>query len=116
MMEIPAETPVTSPVPGFTVATAGLPLLQVPPGTVETKFVEEPTQTDCAPNNWPAVKTVVIVTWRVAVAFGQPLLPGTVYVMVTVPGETAVSNPVAGSILAMRILLLLQIPPGAVDE
>ena len=44
MIAVPEATPVTTPV-GDTVATAGFPLLQVPPGEASDKFIVEPTQT-----------------------------------------------------------------------
>lgn len=44
MMAVPAVTPVTIPVVAPTVATAGVLLLQVPPGVALLKVVVAPTQ------------------------------------------------------------------------
>jgi hypothetical protein len=42
MVEVPEEMPVTIPVPGVTAATAGVELLQVPPGNGCVSVVERP--------------------------------------------------------------------------
>lgn len=49
MVAVPADTPVTAPVVDPTVATPGLPLVQVPPEVPSVKVVEEPTQTLAVP-------------------------------------------------------------------
>ena len=43
MPHVPAETPVTTPVAGFTVAIAGFPLDQLPPPVASVKVVVDPT-------------------------------------------------------------------------
>jgi len=47
--DVPALTPVTTPVPATTVATAGLALLQLPPGEAFVNVVVEPTHTSNVP-------------------------------------------------------------------
>lgn len=49
-MAVPAETAVTTPVEDATVATAGLPLLHVPPAGVPAYAVEAPSHTLVAPD------------------------------------------------------------------
>jgi hypothetical protein len=56
---VPADTPVTTPVVAFTVATAVLLLLQMPPATVELKVLVPATQIDWVPLNTPAFAGVV---------------------------------------------------------
>ena len=59
---MPADTPVTTPVPGTTVATVVVLLLHVPPPT-SLKVVVDPTHTDTVPviedGNGLTVTTVV---------------------------------------------------------
>ena len=54
MVDVPAETPVITPVDEFTVATLGVPLVHDPPACVELKVVVLPVQTFCVPLNVPA--------------------------------------------------------------
>ena len=60
------------------VATAGVPLLQVPPDTVLVKVLVPPKQSACVPLKVPALGVVETVNVRVAVAFGHPPVPVTV--------------------------------------
>ena len=72
-MEFPAVTPVTTPVTAFTVATAVLLLLQLPPLIpVLVNGVDKPVQTDAAPLTVPALAIAFTVTARVAVEVPQP--------------------------------------------
>ena len=48
MVEVPAATPLTTPVPGTTVATVVILLLQVPP-PASLNVVVEPAHTDAIP-------------------------------------------------------------------
>jgi hypothetical protein len=79
IVAVPAATPVTSPVEAFTVATPAVELDQLPPDTVEEKFVVVPAQIACVPLSVPAVPGAVTVTEAVAVALlTQPPVPATV--------------------------------------
>ena len=49
MVEVPADTPLTTPVPGATVATVVVLLLQVPP-PASLNVVVDPTHTDAVPD------------------------------------------------------------------
>ena len=74
MVEVPSATPVTTPVVAFTVATAGLLLLQVPPPVpLLVNVVDRPVHTDAAPLTEPAFATALTVTSCVAVEVPQPL-------------------------------------------
>jgi hypothetical protein len=75
---VPADTAVTTPVVAFTVATAVLLLLQLPPATVELNVLVPATQIDWVPLNTPAVGAAVTVIVLVAVPFGHPPVPVTV--------------------------------------
>lgn len=46
---MPAETPVTTPVDGLTVATAVLLLVHVPPATLSVNVIEDPTHVPDGP-------------------------------------------------------------------
>jgi hypothetical protein len=77
IVAVPAATPVTTP-EAFTVATPAVELDQLPPDTVEEKFVVVPAQIACVPLSVPAVAGAVTVTVLVAVALAQPPVPVTV--------------------------------------
>ena len=111
MVAVPAATPVTTPVVGFTVATVVDELLQVPPLTVEANVVVEPIHTDWVPERLPAEATFVIVTCAVVVALEHPPDPATVYVIVVVPAETPVTTPEVLLMVATEVAELLQVPP-----
>lgn len=106
IVTVPAETPVTTPEVGLTVAIAVLLLLHVPP-TVESKRVivppthtlEEPIITDMVPE--PVTVMVLVVK--------QPVV--SIYVIVHVPAETPVTKPDVGLIVAIDVLELLHVPP-----
>jgi hypothetical protein len=74
MVELPAATPVTTPVEGFTVAAAVLLLLHVPPPVpFVLKVVDEPAHTDGALLIVPAFTTAFTVINCVAVEVPQLL-------------------------------------------
>ena len=68
MIDVPAVTPVTTPVPASTVALAGALLLHAPPPGDEVSVVVVPTHADSVPPIAPGAD--VTVTTRVAT---QPL-------------------------------------------
>ena len=112
MFEVPALTAVTNPVPAFTVATAGVPLVQLPPGVpLEVYVAVAPMQSGVVPLTTPAVTFGLTVTVLVAeTGLPQPLL--TVYVMTEVPALTAVTTPVPATTVATAGVPLVQLPPG----
>jgi len=110
----PPDTAVTKPAP-FTEATAGLELLHEPPVTVELNTVENPVHKFRLPVITPAEMPVLTVTAMMAVESRQGAVPKTVYLIFTVPSETAVTNPAALTV-ATAGLLLLQLPPLTVEE
>ena len=75
---MPADTAVTKPVVAFTMATAVLLLLHVPPVTVDVYVPVDPAHKFWLPLNVPALGGAVTVTTRVAVASGHPPVPVTV--------------------------------------
>ena len=75
---MPANTAVTKPVVAFTVATAVLLLVHVPPVTVDIYVSVDPKHKFWLPLNVPADGGAVTVTTRVAVASGHPPVPVTV--------------------------------------
>ncbi len=75
MIDVPAATPVTTPVDGLIVATAGVAEDQVPPVTVELRVEEPLEQIAVVPEILPTNGGAVTVTVAVAVAFAQPPVP-----------------------------------------
>ena len=68
MVEVPAEIAVITPVEAFTVATASVPEVQVPPlSPFELKVVDPLAQMSCVPVIEPAFGAVVTVTVAVPV-------------------------------------------------
>ena len=69
IVELPTDTPVTTPVNAFTAATPGLLLLQLPPpvAPVLVKVVDKPVHTVAAPLRLPALASAMTVTSLVAV-------------------------------------------------
>ena len=116
MVAVPVETPVTSPDAESTEATERSFDTQVPPGDEDVNMVILPIQTICVPDRVPAEGGVVTVTIRVDVAFGQPPVPWTVYVMVDIPAAIPVTRPVVGSTVATCVLSEFQSPPVSVEE
>ena len=72
MVAEPPETPNTSPVVAFTLATALEDVLHVPPGTVADNDVDPPVQTVEAPKMEPAEGVVLTDTGNVATDGAQP--------------------------------------------
>ena len=112
IVEVPALCGVMAPVEASTVATPVLPLVHAPPISPSDVNVVEPfKQIDWVPLNVPASGAVVTVTSLVAVAFEQPPLPLTVYVIVDVPALCGVMAPVEASTVATPVLPLVHVPP-----
>ena len=106
---MPADTPVTTPVPDTTVATPVLLLLHVPEGVVLASVVVSVSHTDCVPvmlfGNGSIVTTVVAIQ----------LVPNE-YVIVVVPTATPVTMPLLRPIVAAAVFVLVHVPPGIVLE
>ena len=75
-----------------------------------------PTHTFWFPDKVPATGAAVTVTVLVAVAFGQPPVPTTVYVIVAVPAATPVITPVFEFIVAIAVFDDDHVPPVCVEE
>jgi hypothetical protein len=76
MVEVPAATPVTTPVLLLTVAIPVLFEVQAPPATpLDEKVVVPATQMFCVPLSVPAFGAAVTVTVLVAVALAHPPVP-----------------------------------------
>jgi hypothetical protein len=75
MTEVPAVTPVTTPVEALMVATAVVAEDQEPPVTEELKVEVPLEQIAVVPEIVPAEGAAVTVTVVVVVAFAQPPLP-----------------------------------------
>ena len=103
MTAVPADAPVTTPVPPTAVATVVPPLVQVPPVVPSVNVIVEPTQNDeDAGMVDGAALTVIIV---VAV---QPV-PNE-YVISDVPDNRPVTTPVP-AIVATVVVPLVHVPP-----
>jgi preprotein translocase subunit Sec61beta len=75
MTDVPAATPVTAPVDGLIVATAGVAEVQAPPVTVELSVEEPLEQIAVVPERVPAEGAAVTVTVEVAETFAHPPVP-----------------------------------------
>jgi hypothetical protein len=76
MVEVPAATPVTTPVLLLTVAIPVLFEVQAPPAApLDEKVVVPATQMFCVPLTVPAFGAAETVTVLVAVAFEHPPVP-----------------------------------------
>ena len=75
---MPAVKPEIAPVDVLIVATAGVPLLHVPPVMVELNVDVPPIHIVCVPDNVPAVGEAVTVNNNVADASVHPPVPETV--------------------------------------
>lgn len=107
MSTSPAETPVTTPVEELTEAMAVFSLLHMPPLTVFASVLVAASHTVGV----PVIAVGCAVTLKVFVAaLPHPVL----YVMVTVPGVTAVIRPVVEPTDAIDELLLLHVPKSVV--
>ena len=89
---------------------------QLPPVCVEENVVVNPTHTFWVPDKVPATGAAVTVRSLVAVAFGQPPVPVTVYVIVAVPAATPVITPVFEFMVAIDVFDDDQLPPVCVEE
>ena len=110
--DVPAVKPETIP-EELIVATAGVAEDQVPPVTGELKVEVPLEQMAVVPEIVPAEGAAVTVIVLVAVAFEQPPVPVTVYVMVAVPAATPVIVPPEAE--AMLVLEEVQAPPETVE-
>lgn len=100
---MPAATPVTIPeLLPTDIAEDGV--LQVPPDVALLNVVVLPTQTDVVP---VIVAGSALVVKMIVVR--QPV--GSVYDMLLVPAETAVSAPVTDAMVATLVVALLHVPP-----
>ena len=95
------------------VATAGVAEDQAPPLTEELKVEVPLEQIAVVPEIVPAEGAAVTVTVLVAVAFGHPFAPVTVYVMVAVPAATPVIVPADAD--AILTLEEVHAPPETVE-
>ena len=112
MIADPAATPVTTPVDELMVAALVLLDDHVPPTfPFEDKVVEPLEQIAVVPLIVPAFGAAVTVTVLVAVAFEQPPVPVTVYVMIAEPADTADTAPVDELIVATEALSDDHVPP-----
>lgn len=104
-MATPADKPETTPVVMPAVAMAVLLLLHMPPEGASLSEINEPAQTDDAPEIAPGNGSTVIK--KVAT---QPV--GSVYLIVVTPVDTPVTIPLPDPIVATPVLLLDHVPPG----
>jgi hypothetical protein len=96
MIEVPADTPLTVPVDGSTVALAVLLLLHVPPVIVLFKSLVAPTHALAV----PVIEDGVVFTVTTLVtAVPQPV----VYCMVAFPALTPVTTPVVETTVALAV-------------
>ena len=102
-MAVPADAPVTTPVPPTTVATVVPPLVQVPPVVPSVNVIVEPTQNDEDAGILDGAALTVIIVVTV-----QPV-PNE-YVISDVPDNTPVTTPVP-AIVATVVVPLVHVPP-----
>jgi hypothetical protein len=103
---IPVETEVTIPLPKPTVATEGVPLVQLPPAVAFESAVVSPRQISKSPVIGGGAGLTVTMMKVV-----QP--PVNVYLTVSMPMPTPVTTPVAGSTIAAKPPLV-HVPPETV--
>jgi hypothetical protein len=101
---VPEDTPVTTPVPLITVATAVLPLAQVPPVVPSVNVIVEPAQNAVEEEIADGVVLTVII---VVTAHPVP----SEYVIIDVPDKTPVTTPVLLTTVATVVVPLDQVPP-----
>ena len=106
---MPVATPVTTPVAGSTVATAGKLLIHVPPAVASVKVTLPVAHTDVGPDIM-AGSGLTVTTMLLR----QP--PAIMYEIVVVPGETPVAMPEALPIGATVAVLLAHVPPAVGSE
>ena len=114
IVDVPADTGVTSPMPSI-VATPVDTEVHEPPVPVVDNVVVPSEQISIVPLISPASGAVVIVTVLVAVSFAQPPEPVTTYLIVADPDVTTVTTPVVSSIVATASFPLVHAPP-LIDE
>jgi hypothetical protein len=102
MTEVPAETPVTTPVPAITVATEGVALLHVPPAVALLKVVVVPEHRVVV----PVIRTGFGFTVTVIVN-GAPTQPPPVEVGVTIYS----TDPAVASLGLVSIWLMVDPDP-----
>ena len=106
IVDVPANTPVTTPVEISIVAIPVLPLVHAPPPVASLKAVVKPAHTVLVPvmgdGNGLTVTTLVAI---------QPV--ARVYVIADVPEDNPVTTPVEKPIVAIPVLPLVQVPPPA---
>ncbi len=73
-------------------------------------MVEPVSHIACVPLNVPALGNAVIVTNADAVSFAQPPVPVTIYLIVEVPADTAVTTPLPSTV-ATPVDTELHVPP-----
>jgi len=103
MLDVPVETPVTTPDRVFTTATAGFEDDHAPPETEFVSVVEDPGQTDPDPpiaGGNPITDTVTVLK--------QPAPRS--YVITAVPAESPVIKPVILTV-SLVVSLLDHVPP-----
>ena len=108
---MPPPRPVTTPVL-LTVASDGLPELQVPPVAVSARVMVAPTHTVVGPVMVPAVEELLMVMVYAAVSAEQGLF--LMYNTRTVPAALAVTAPAVVTV-ANAVLVTAQVPPVVVS-
>src|SRR6185312_7445399 len=105
MDAVPEPMPVTRPVEGAAVATAVLPLLQVPPGVASLRMTVPPAAHILTmPSTGDGAGLIVTVF----VVLQPPLK---VYVIVAVPASTPLTIPLLIPTVAVVVALLVHVPP-----
>ena len=115
-MAVPAFTPLTVPFALLIAATNGLLEDHAPPFTEEVRVEEPFAQIAVVPEIVPAVGGAVTVTRMVCVAFAQPPVPVTVYVINDVPALKPVTAPVEALMLATAGVAEDHAPPVIFDD
>ena len=99
--DVPADTPLTTPVIEFIVATAPVADVQTPPAVVLVSVVVDPIHALAVPPIAASVGKAFTLTVACAVEI-HPFVV-TVYVIVAVPAATPVTNPVEASTVATAL-------------
>jgi hypothetical protein len=103
--EDPAASPLTTPVANPMDAMDVLLLLQVPPVVASLRVMLFPWQTTDGPVMGESGKTTTLLVEK------HPA--GVIYLMLTIPPETPVIIPETLPIVAIEVVALLHVPPGA---
>ena len=107
--EVPAATPVTTPLVASIAATLVVALLQLPPLVLLANVVTPAGQIFKLPVIGVDTESALTVSVFCAVTV-PPQPPVTVYMILDVPAETAVTTPVVAFTVATAVLLLLHAP------